>query len=151
MYWGVIRSRPTAYSTVTIQHNPFQAHSLQHSYHSTQSVPGPQPTAQLPSNTIRSRPTAYSTVTIQHNHLNSKNTIQNQKYNCKNSTTLIYLTFIHCTCKFEKHKQSFLSENINKQAVRPETSCAHACYFGRQYFSAFVVAYMFVVASWFYL
>jgi hypothetical protein len=23
----------------------------------------------------------------------------------------MYLTFIHSTCKFEKHKQSFLSEN----------------------------------------
>jgi hypothetical protein len=32
--------------------NPFQAHSLQQSYHPTQqSVPGPQPTAKLPSNT----------------------------------------------------------------------------------------------------
>ena len=58
MHLGVIRSRPTAYSTVTIQSvpapqptsqlpsNPFQAHSLQHSYHPN-----------------RSRPTAYSTVT----------------------------------------------------------------------------------------
>jgi len=27
---------------------------------------------------------------------------------------LIYLTFIHCTCKFEKHKQSFLSENYGQ-------------------------------------
>ena len=26
----------------------------------------------------------------------------------------MYLTFIHCTCKLEKHKQSFPSENINK-------------------------------------
>ena len=24
---------------------------------------------------------------------------------------LIYLTFIYCTCNFEKHEQSFLSEN----------------------------------------
>jgi hypothetical protein len=64
---NTIRSRSTAYSTVTIQHNPFQAHSLQYSYHPTQSIPDPQPTAQLPSNTIRSRLTACSTVTIQHN------------------------------------------------------------------------------------
>ena len=28
--------------------------------------------------------------------------IQNQKYKCKNNTTLIYLSFVHCTCKFEK-------------------------------------------------
>ena len=27
---------------------------------------------------------------------------------------LIYLTFIHCTCKFEKHKQSFVSENYEQ-------------------------------------
>ena len=60
---------------------------------------------------IRSRPTAQSKVTIQHNHLNRKNIIQNQKYKCKNTNTLIYLTFIHCKCKFEKHKQSFRSEN----------------------------------------
>jgi hypothetical protein len=66
MYLGVIRSRPTTYSKVTIQHNPFQAHSLQQSYHPTQSVPHPQPRAKLPSNTLRSRPTAYSKVTIQH-------------------------------------------------------------------------------------
>ena len=75
MYLGIIRFRPTAYSTVTIRHNPFQTHSLlnnyrpthpfhthslQHSYHPTQFFQEPQPTAQLPSNTIRSRPTAYS-------------------------------------------------------------------------------------------
>jgi hypothetical protein len=33
---NTIRSRPTPYSTVTIQHNLFQTHSLQHSYHTTQ-------------------------------------------------------------------------------------------------------------------
>jgi hypothetical protein len=32
----------------------------------------------------------------------------------KNNIKLIYLTFIHCTCKFEKHKQSFLSENCEQ-------------------------------------
>jgi len=26
----------------------------------------------------------------------------------------MYLTFIHCTCKFEKHKQSFLGENYEQ-------------------------------------
>jgi hypothetical protein len=60
---------------------------------------------------IRSTPTAYSKVTIQQNHLNRKNIIQKKKYKCKNNIILIYLTFIHCTCIFEKHKQSFLSEN----------------------------------------
>jgi hypothetical protein len=50
--------------------NPFQAHSLEQSYH--------------------------------------------HKYKCKNNTELIYLTFIHCTCKVEKHKQSFLSENCEQ-------------------------------------
>ena len=44
---------------------------------------------------IRSRPTAYSKVAI-------------KKYECKNNIKLIYLSFMHCTCKFEKHKQSFL-------------------------------------------
>jgi len=63
---------------------------------------------------IRSRPTAYSEVTIQHNHLNRKNVIQNLKYKCKNNIKLINLTFIHCTCKFEKHKQSFLGENYEQ-------------------------------------
>jgi hypothetical protein len=50
--------------------NPFQAHSLEQSYH--------------------------------------------QKYKCKKNIKLIYLAFIHCTCKFEKFKQSFLSENYDQ-------------------------------------
>jgi len=33
------------------------------------------------------------------------------------------------------------------KAGRPHTSCARACYVGRLYFSAFVVASVFVVAS----
>jgi hypothetical protein len=57
---------------------------------------------------------AYSTFTVQHSHLNRKNVIQNQKYKCKNNTKLIYLTFIHCTCKFEKHKKSFSIENYEQ-------------------------------------
>src|SRR5215510_3084677 len=64
---NTIRSSPTPYSTVTIQHNPFQPHTLQHSYHPTQSIPAPHPKTQLPSNTIHSSPTPYNTVTIQHN------------------------------------------------------------------------------------
>ena len=36
---------------------------------------------------------------------------QNQKYKCENNIKLINLTFMHCTCKFEKHKHSFPSEN----------------------------------------
>ena len=63
---------------------------------------------------ICSRPTAQSKVTIQHSHLNRKNITQNQKYKSKNNIKLIYLTFIHCTCKFEKYKQSFLSENYEQ-------------------------------------
>ena len=63
---------------------------------------------------LRSRTTAYSKVTIQHNHLNRKNIIQNQKYTWKNNIKLIYLTVIHCTCKFEKYKQYFLSENYEQ-------------------------------------
>jgi hypothetical protein len=46
--------------------NPFQAHSLEQSYH-------------------------------------KRYVINNRK--------LIYLTFIYCTCKFEKHTESFLREN----------------------------------------
>jgi hypothetical protein len=53
--------------------NQFQAHSPEQSYHPTQSVPDPQPTAQLPSNKIRSSPTACSTVTIQHNLFQTHN------------------------------------------------------------------------------
>ena len=59
-------------------------------------------------------PTAYSKVTIQHNHLNRKNIIQDKKYKCKNNMKLIYLTFIHRACKFEKYKQSFPSENYKR-------------------------------------
>jgi pectate lyase len=73
MYIGVICSRPTVYIRVTIQHNPFQTHNQQHSYHPTKSVPDPHPTAQLPSNTIRSRPTTYNKVTIQHNPFQTHN------------------------------------------------------------------------------
>jgi len=62
---------------------------------------------------IRSRPTAWSKITIQHNHLMEKY-LQNQKYRCKINVKLIYITFIHCTNKFEKHKQSFLSENCER-------------------------------------
>ena len=50
-------------------------------------------------------PTAYSKVTFQHNLLNRKNITQNQKHKRQNNIKLIYLTFMHCTCKFEKHKQ----------------------------------------------
>jgi len=75
MYLGVIDSNPTAYSTVTIQSVPGPT---AYSTVTIQSVPGP---------------TAYSTVTIQHNHLNRKNIIQNQKYNCKNNIKLIFFNF----------------------------------------------------------
>jgi len=33
---------------------------------------------------------------------------------CKNNIKLVYLNFIHCKCKFEKHKQAFLSENCEQ-------------------------------------
>ena len=74
-------------------------------------------------------PTAHSKVTIQHNHLNRRNITQNQKYNCKSNIKLIYLTFIHCTYKFEKHK-SFLSENYeqtfpNKERKQSNTREEH--------------------------
>ena len=32
----------------------------------------------------------------------------------KNNVKLIYLTFMRCTCKFEKHKQCFLSKNYEQ-------------------------------------
>jgi hypothetical protein len=37
-----------------------------------------------------------------------------QKYKCKCNIKLIYLAFIHCTYIFEKHQQSFLSENYEQ-------------------------------------
>ena len=43
-----------------------------------------------------------------------KNVKQNKKYKCKSNIKLIYLSFIHFTCKFEKHKESFLSENYEQ-------------------------------------
>jgi len=33
---------------------------------------------------------------------------------CKNNKKIIYFTFIQCICKFERHKQSFLSENYEQ-------------------------------------
>ena len=59
-----------------------------------------------------------------------KNIIQNQKYRCKNNIKLIYLTCIHGTCKFQKHKQSFLSENYeqtfpNKKHKQPNAHEKH--------------------------
>jgi hypothetical protein len=63
--------------------NPFQAHSLEQSYHPTQ-------------------PFKQEKIT------------QNKKYKCKNNIKLIYLNFIRYTRKFEKHKQSFLSENYEQ-------------------------------------
>jgi hypothetical protein len=40
---------------------------------------------------------------------------------------LIYLTFIHCMCIFEKHKQPFLSENYEQtfQNIKYKQSNAH--------------------------
>jgi hypothetical protein len=49
---------------------------------------------------IRSRPTDYSKVTV--------------KNMGKSSIILIYLTFIHGTCKFKNRKQYFLSENYEQ-------------------------------------
>jgi hypothetical protein len=43
-----------------------------------------------------------------HGHPNVK------KYECENHIKLIYFTSMHCTCKFEKHKQSFLMENYEQ-------------------------------------
>ena len=64
---------------------------------------------------------------------------------------MIYLTFMHCTCKFEKYKPYCLSEDCDhtypnkkhKQTSahekmtdalfkvgRPNTSCARTCYVG---------------------
>jgi len=66
---------------------------------------------------IRSRPTDYSKVTTQHNHLIRKNIIQNQKYMCKNDIKLIYLTFIHWTCKFESINNLSLVKTVNKLSL----------------------------------
>jgi hypothetical protein len=70
-------------------------------------------------------PTASSKVIIQHNHLNRKNVTQNKKYKCKNDTELIYLNFIRCKYKFEKHKQSFRSENYEQTFPHKKECNAH--------------------------
>ena len=38
---------------------------------------------------------------------------------------LIYLTFIHCICKFEKHKQSFLSEKCEQTVPNKNNKKLH--------------------------
>ena len=38
---------------------------------------------------------------------------------------LIYLTFVHCTCKFEKHKHSFLNENYEQTFPNKNYKKAH--------------------------
>jgi hypothetical protein len=49
---------------------------------------------------------------MQHNHLNRKNLIQNTKCKCKNKINLF--SFMHCTYKFEKYKQTFLGGNYEQ-------------------------------------
>jgi len=64
MYLGVIRSRPTAYSTVTIQ-----------------SVAGPQPTAQLPSNLLQAH-------SLQHSY-HPTQPLKQEKYKAKSKNTTV--------------------------------------------------------------
>jgi hypothetical protein len=45
---------------------------------------------------------------------------------CKNNIQLIYLTCIQCTYKFEKHKQSFLSENYEQNFPSKEHKQSNA-------------------------
>jgi hypothetical protein len=88
-----------AYSEIYVfRGNPFQAHSLQQSYHPTQTFK------------------------------QEKIIVQNQKYKCKNNIKFIYLTFLRYTCKFEKNKQSFLSENYEQifPNIKRKQSNAHA-------------------------
>jgi ABC-type sugar transport system permease subunit len=80
---------------------------------------------------------------------------------CKNNIKLNYLTFIHCTCKSEKHKQSFLIENYEQTFPNKEHKQSNAdekhkqpfpaenynrTFHNKQYSSAFVVVSVFVVA-----
>jgi len=44
---------------------------------------------------------------------------------CKNNIKLIYLTSIHCTCTFEEHKQSFLSENYEQTFPKKNQKKSH--------------------------
>ena len=68
---------------------------------------------------IRSRPAVYGKVIIQHNHLSKKNVVQNQKCKCKNNIKLIYLTFIHCTCKLESiNNLSFVKTLIELSIIK---------------------------------
>jgi len=58
-------------------------------------------------------------------HAHSLEQSYHQKYNVQIKS--IYLTFIHCTCKFEKHKKSFLIENYKQtfSAKKHKLSNAH--------------------------
>jgi len=67
----MLRNTDLAYIELCVfRGNPFQAHSLEESYH--------------------------------------------HKYKCRNNIKCICLTFIHCTCKFEKHRQTLLSKNYEQ-------------------------------------
>ena len=46
--------------------------------------------------------------------LKHQNIIQNEIYKCKYDIQFFYLTFMHCACKFLKHKQNLLSENYEQ-------------------------------------
>ena len=59
---------------------------------------------------------------------------KDEKYNYKNNIKLIYLTFMHCTCKFEKHKQSFLSENYEQSFPNNKHKQSNAHEKHKQYF-----------------
>jgi len=63
---------------------------------------------------IRSRPTAWCKVTIEHNNLYVQNMYKIRNISCQNNIKLFYLTFIQCTCEFEKHKQPFLGESCER-------------------------------------
>jgi len=67
--------------------NPFHTHSLEQSYHPTQP--------------------------FKQEKYNTKSKI----YMCKNNIKLIYLTFIHCTCKFKNINSISLIKTMNKLSL----------------------------------
>ena len=55
---------------------------------------------------------------------------------CKNNRKLIYFTFIHCSFKFEKHKQSFLSKNYEQTFPNKKNKQSNAHENLKQFFNS---------------
>ena len=93
-YLGAIRSRPTAYSKVTIQHNHLNRKKMMIYLTAIGLTPGGSSTVHIYTRTIHEQHNRHKTIHRTTQLRKSKN------YKCENNIKLIYLTFIHCTCKF---------------------------------------------------